>query len=250
MVQSLHNKRILVTGAATGIGAATVEALTLAGAKVAATFNNTEPANEFGASWVRCDVTDPDSVDAAFAEAIKELGGLDVLIHAAGLWEAGIPGNIGTENLHKMMNINFSGTVLTNQAAHAAMRGSGGRIINFGSSEGVTGSPVSATYAASKAAVHSWTRSAAKSWAVDNVTVNTIAPAVQTPGADKLRKFLGPDAGAMIDEQLKSAIPLGGKLGDPLVDLGPVLVFLSSDGSKFITGQFHSVDGGLLMVGG
>ena len=72
----------------------------------------------------------------------------------------------------------------------------------------------------------------------------------QTAGADRLRDFLGPDAGAFIDQQMKLSIPLGGKLGDPADDLGPVLVFLASDGAGFITGQLIPVDGGLAMVGG
>jgi len=82
------------------------------------------------------------------------------------------------------------------------------------------------------------------------VTVNALAPAVQTPGADRLREFLGPDAAAFVDQQIKATIPLGGALGDPVRDLGPMLVFLAGEGSGFITGQLLAVDGGLLMVGG
>ena len=77
------------------------------------------------------------------------------------------------------------------------------------------GSPISAVYAATKGAVQAWTRSAASAWAADNVTVNALAPAVQTPGADRLRDFLGPEAGALIDQQMKMMIPLGGALGIP-----------------------------------
>ncbi|PXW32677.1 UNVERIFIED_CONTAM: NAD(P)-dependent dehydrogenase (short-subunit alcohol dehydrogenase family) [Williamsia faeni] len=250
MTTLLNGRRVLVTGAATGIGAATVDVLTQAGAHVAATFHNTKPEDTASASWVHCDVTDPASVDSAFGEVVGTLGGLDVLIHAAGLWAPGVPGHIDTANIHKMIDINFTSTVLTNQAAHAVMRETGGQIINFGSSEGVSGSPISATYAASKAAVHSWSRSVAKAWAADNVTVNTIAPAVETPGANRLREFLGPEAAAQLTQQLKAAIPLGGELGDPATDVGPMLVFLSGEGAKFITGQFLAVNGGLLMVGG
>ena len=93
-------------------------------------------------------------------------------------------------------------------------------------------------------------RCAAQAWASDKITVNALAPAVQTPGADRLREFLGPDAGALIDQQLQTRIPLGGALGDPARDLAPVLVFLAGTGSGFITGQLIAVDGGLIMVGG
>jgi NAD(P)-dependent dehydrogenase (short-subunit alcohol dehydrogenase family) len=73
---------------------------------------------------------------------------------------------------------------------------------------------------------------------------------VQTAGADRLREFLGPDAAAMIDQQMQMMIPLGGTLGDPARDVGPMLVFLAGPGSGFITGQLLAVDGGLMMVGG
>jgi len=125
-----------------------------------------------------------------------------------------------------------------------------GRIINFVSSEAVIGSPVSAVYAATKGAVQAWMRSAARAWAADNITVNSLASAVQTAGADRLREFLGPEAGALIDQQMKMMLPLGGTLGDPARDVGPILVFLSGAGAGFITGQLPAVDGGLMMVGG
>jgi NAD(P)-dependent dehydrogenase (short-subunit alcohol dehydrogenase family) len=72
---------------------------------------------------------------------------------------------------------------------------------------------------------------------------------VQTPGADRLREFLGPEMSALIDQQISASIPLGGALGDPVNDLGPTLVFLCSAGSRFITGQLIAVDGGLIMLG-
>jgi 3-oxoacyl-[acyl-carrier protein] reductase len=181
---------------------------------------------------------------------VQELGGLDVLVNAAGLWQSGVPGQIDSDEIDFLLATNVKGTILTNQAAHAVMRGSGGQIINFGSSEAVMGSPFAAVYAATKGAVQAWTRSAAKAWGADRVTVNALAPAVQTAGADRLREFFGPDAAAFIDQQMFLQIPLGGKLGDPARDLGPVLVFLASEGAGFITGQLIPVDGGLAMVGG
>ena len=246
----LQGRRILVTGGATGIGAAAVGVLTEAGADVVATYHQTAPPDDLAATWLQCDVRDPDAVSATMQRAADNLGGLDVLVNAAGLWQPGIPGYISPDQISFLLDTNVKATILTNQAAYALMKGTGGRIINFGSSEAVMGSPISAVYAATKGAVQAWTRSAARAWAADNVTVNALAPAVQTPGADRLREFLGQDAGALIDQQLKSMIPLGGALGDPARDLGPVLVFLAGAGSGFITGQLLAVDGGLMMVGG
>jgi 3-oxoacyl-[acyl-carrier protein] reductase len=250
MTQQLSGKRILITGGATGIGAAAVQVLAGAGARVAATYHTTPPPHRDDATWLPCDATDPASVDEMFAAATAALHGLDVLVHAAGLWHAGVPGQIGVDDVRGVMDTNFTSTVLTNQAAAAIMtQTGGGRIINFGSSEGVMGSPMSAIYAASKSAVSSWTRSAAKCWAGQNITVNALAPAVETPGAQRLREFLGPDLMPIVEQQLQMSIPLGGKLGDPVADVGPVLVFLAGDGAHFITGQLIAVDGGLMMLG-
>lgn len=246
----LRDRRILVTGGATGIGAAAVAVLTEAGADVAATYHRTAPPDGLKAAWLQCDVRDADGVSAMTQEAVDRLGGLDVLVNAAGLWQPGIPGYINADDISFLLDTNVKATILTNQAAHTVMKGAGGRIINFGSSEALMGSPISAVYAATKGAVQAWTRSAARAWAADKVTVNALAPAVQTPGADRLREFLGPDAGALIDQQLQTMIPLGGALGDPARDVGPMLVFLAGPGSGFITGQLLAVDGGLAMIGG
>jgi 3-oxoacyl-[acyl-carrier protein] reductase len=247
----LEGRRILVTGAATGIGAAAVRVLHAAGASLAATYHRTAPADDApDVAWLQCDVREAESVDGAVAGAVRELGGLDVLVNAAGLWQPGVPGQISSDEIDFLCATNVKATILTNQAAHAVMREKGGQIINFGSAEAVMGSPMAAVYAATKGAVQAWTRSAAKAWGADRVTVNALAPAVQTPGADRLRDFLGPDVAPFIDQQMKLSIPLGGKLGDPTDDLGPVLVFLASTGARFITGQLIPVDGGLAMVGG
>lgn len=250
---SLRGRRILVTGGATGIGAAAVGVLTQAGADVVATHHRTPPPDGLGSHWLQCDVRDADAVSTMVQQAADHLGGLDVLVNAAGLWQAGIPGYVGVDEISFLLDTNVKATILTNQAAYAVMKAQepkGGRMINFGSSEAVMGSPISAVYAATKGAVQAWTRSAAKAWAAENITVNALAPAVQTAGADRLREFLGPEAAALIDQQMQMTIPLGGTLGDPARDLGPMLVFLAGPGSGFITGQLLAVDGGLMMVGG
>jgi 3-oxoacyl-[acyl-carrier protein] reductase len=250
---ALQGRRILVTGGASGIGAAAVGVLTAAGAEVAATYHKTPPPDDLAATWLQCDVRDADAVSAMTHQAVEHLGGLDVLVNAAGLWQAGIPGYIGVDDISFLLDTNVKATILTNQAAYTVMKDQnpkGGRIINFGSSEAVMGSPISAVYAATKGAVQAWTRSAAKAWGADNVTVNALAPAVQTAGSDRFREFLGPDASALVDQQMKMMIPIGGALGDAARDVGPMLVFLAGPGSGFITGQLLAVDGGLMMVGG
>lgn len=239
----------MVTGGASGIGAAALKVLTDAGARVVATYHKTAPADVDGVTWLPCDVRDAAAVEHTVRAAADQLGGLDVLLNAAGLWQPGIPGQLTEEQIDFLLDTNVKATILTNQAAYSVMRTSGGgRIINFGSAEAVMGSPISAVYAATKGAVTAWTRSAARTWAAEKVTVIALAPAVQTPGADRLRKFLGP-AAEFLDEQMKTSIPLGGALGDPVRDLGPALVFFCSEGSHFMTGQLVAVDGGLVMLG-
>src|SRR6478672_13673600 len=91
MTQPLGGRRILVTGGATGIGAAAVQVLSEAGAAVVATYHRTAPPERAGVSWVQCDVRDSAAVDKMVSEAAETLGGLDVLLHAAGLWQPGFP---------------------------------------------------------------------------------------------------------------------------------------------------------------
>jgi 3-oxoacyl-[acyl-carrier protein] reductase len=250
MTLPLDSRRILITGGATGIGAAAVHVLTEAGARVVATYHQSLPPEVDGVTWVQCDVRDAGAVDGMVDEATRVLGGLDVLLHAAGLWQPGIPGQITGEDIDFLMDTNIKATIFTNQSAYRVMRRSGGgRIINFGSGEAVMGSPISAVYAATKGAVAAWTRSIAKAWAAEKVSAIALAPAVQTPGADRLREFLGPAAAPFIDEEIKRTIPLGGALGDPVDDLGPALAFFCSAGSHFMTGQLVAVDGGLVMLG-
>jgi NAD(P)-dependent dehydrogenase (short-subunit alcohol dehydrogenase family) len=202
MTQPLHGRRILVTGGATGIGAAAVEVLSAAGADVGATYHRTPPPDGAGVSWVQCDLRDAAAVDDTVGGAAETLGGLDVLLHAAGLWQPGIPGQITGEEIDFLVDTNIKATIFANQAAYAVMRkDGGGRIINYGSGEAVVGSPISAVYAATKGAVAAWTRSIARAWAAEKVSAIALAPAVQTPGADRLREFLGPEAAKFIDEE-------------------------------------------------
>ena len=171
MAPPLHGRRILVTGGATGIGAAAVEALSQAGASVVATYHRTSPPEQAGVSWMQCDARDSVAVDAMVAGAAESLGGLDVLLHAAGLWQPGIPGQITGDDIDFLVDTNIKATIFTNQAAYAVMRkDGGGRIINFGSGEAVMGSPISALYAATKGAVSAWTRSIAKAWASEKAS--------------------------------------------------------------------------------
>jgi 3-oxoacyl-[acyl-carrier protein] reductase len=256
MTTELGGRRIVITGGATGIGLAAVKEISKHGAQVAAVYHNTPPPPEVAAAatWLRCDLTDKAAVDATFAAIAGQLGGIDVLLHAAGLWAPATPDGVSEAELNAIVAVNLNATVFANQAAFARMRDSGGAIINLGSVEGVTGSPISVHYAVAKAAVHAWTRSAARAWAPAGVTVNAVAPCVDTPNAGRLRDYFGAGdaagAGAeIVKARMKALVPLGGALGDAERDLCPMLVFLCGAGARFITGQLIAVDGGMRMLG-
>src|ERR1700741_5629598 len=102
----LQGRRILVTGGATGIGAAAVGVLTAAGAEVVATYPQTPPPDDLVATWLQCDVRDADAVSAMVQQAAEHLGGLDVLVNAAGLWQARRPGYMGVDEISFLLDTN------------------------------------------------------------------------------------------------------------------------------------------------
>jgi NAD(P)-dependent dehydrogenase (short-subunit alcohol dehydrogenase family) len=247
---NLNGKRVIITGAAGGIGAAAVEAFVKEGAKVACTYNSAQPALPDGVvASAKCDITSKASVDSVFDSFAAQLGGLDVLIQAAGL-HGGCPADqISEDYWDNMFALNGKATLFTNQAAFRHLREHGGSIINMGSCEGVRGFAGNAAYAATRGAVTAWTRSVALEWGKHRIRVNALAPVAETAPAKRMRAALDDATNAMMDAYLQGAIPLGGKMGDALNDIAPALVFLASDASHFITGQTLAVDGGFMMLG-
>jgi 2-hydroxycyclohexanecarboxyl-CoA dehydrogenase len=253
-MKELEGKRIIVTGGASGMGAATVRAFARAGADVA----SLDIADEAGTAvadaatvtgpgkvhYHHCDVSDRGEVVTAFADAVAGMGGLDALVHAAGLERNAPAEEITDDDWHLMLDVNAGGTFVTNQAAFPHLREHGGRIVNFGSGAGVRGMPGGAHYSASKGAVLAWSRTIAVEWAKYGITVNAMVPAIWTPMYQAHRDRLDPQELAAHDARMAVSVPLGGKLGDPDEDFAPVLVFLVSDAARFITGQTVCVDGG------
>jgi len=145
------------------------------------------------------------------------------------------------------LDVNARGTMYTNQAAFPHLRVGGGGIVNFASSTGVHGMVDGGHYAASKGAVLAWARSIAKEWGRHGIRANAVTPVISTPMYKTYRARLAPEALAEHDAEIARRIPLGGKFGDPDIDMAPVIVFLVSDASRFITGQTLAVDGGWLI---
>ena len=253
----LKGRRLIVTGAAGGIGASVLRGLVAAGARVAAMDVNdaagggeaarADATGPGAARYFRCDVRRRAEVDAAFDAAAAWLGGLDALINIAGIERASPAESIGDADWDLMFDVNARGTLNTNQAAFPYLCAKGGRILNFGSAAGVMGLPGCAHYSAAKAAVLGWTRAVAKEWGKYGISVNAAAPGMWTPMYEAHRARMDAQALAAHDSMMAGLIPLGGKLGDPDRDMTPFVVFMMSEGARFITGQTLAVDGGLMI---
>jgi len=251
----LAQKRIVVTGGSRGIGAALVSALVSEGAQVAsiditddAGYAVALAANAKGpgrSDYYHCDISKRSDVAAAFLAATDKMGGLDGLVNAAGIEQQVVPEDIGDDAWQRLLAVNVTGTFITNQVAFHYLRQHGGRILNFGSDAGLVAYPGAAHYSASKGAVISWSRSVAAAWGRYGITVNSVVPAIWTPMYDEHRATLGEEELKAHDAGMARAIAIGGKLGDPVKDFAPVIVFLLSDGARFITGQIISVNGGI-----
>jgi len=251
----LEGKRIIVTGSARGMGAGTLRSYVKAGATVVgmdvrddegtAVASEADAGGPGSATYLHVDISDRGSIEQAFGAAVAQLGGLDVLAHPAAIHRFSNASDVSVEDWDFMFKVNVRGTMLTNQIARGHMQSSGGgSIINFGSISGQRPEPGAAAYSAAKGAVHSWTRTAAGTWGADNIRVNAILPAMDTP---MYREALAqaPEEVQDSNRQVNLAtIYMGGQYGDPDKHLGPVMVFLASDASWFITGQMIPVDGG------
>lgn len=250
----LRGKRVIVTGGARGMGASVVRAFAKEGAavasfdildemgqNVAAEATSSGPGN---VTYYHCDISNRDEVSRTFEEVVGKLGGLDVLVSAAGVNRIIPPEDLTEKDLDFMFKINLYGTIFTNQEAFKYMSDQGGKIINFASVAGMNPYPAGSHYSASKGAIASWTRSVAHAWGKYGITVNSMAPAIWTPMYDERRSKMSMEELIVHDDMYAKTIPIGGKLGDPDHDFSPVMVFLASEDSRFITGQIIPVDGG------
>lgn len=246
------SKVAVVTGGASGIGEATCHELSRRGLKVAVLDVNEQAAQHVAedlrasgsaALGVGADVTDRVAVEQAFAKIRSELGPVSVLVTSAGLFGFAPFIEITAEAWARIIDVNLTGTFHCCQVALPDMLAAKwGRIVMISSSSAQRGSPFAAHYAAAKGAVLTLTKSLAREYAAQGITVNTIPPSgIETPmqHQNQAAGYLGSN------EQIASNIPVG-YLGTG-ADIAAAVGFLSSDEARYITGQVLGVNGGSVL---
>ncbi|GAA0530198.1 beta-ketoacyl-ACP reductase [Saccharopolyspora subtropica] len=230
-------RSVLVTGGNRGIGLAIAKAFQAAGDKVAVTHRGSgAPEGLFG---VRCDVTDPEQVAAAFDEVEAAHGRVEVLVANAGITDDGLLLRMGEEQFGRVIDANLAGSYrVAKRAASSMLRNRRGRMIFISSVVGLSGGAGQANYAASKAGLVGLARSIARELGSRGITANVVAPG-----------FVTTDMTDALPEERKKEI-----LGQvPLArfaaaeEIAAAVQWLASDAAGYVTGAVIPVDGGLGM---
>jgi len=238
----LSGKTVLVTGAAKRLGRAIALAAAEAGANVAITYRTSAreaealagalAKNGGEALALRCDVTDETSVSEAVKEAAGELGGIDVLVNNAAIYETVEFEKITVSQWDTLFATNTRGPFLVSRAALPYLKKRKGRIVNMGSLGGLRPWPTHAHYCSSKAALHMLTKVMAKALAPE-IAVNAVAPGMID---------LGEKAAAAFMKKMAKQTPM--RRNGTAADIAAAVMFFAA-APHFITGQIMVVDGGL-----
>lgn len=244
-MSKLEGKVAVVTGGNSGIGYATAKELKEQGAHVIISGRNSERVKEaartLGVTGIVADVSDLSAIDELVDQVKAQHSYVDILLVNAGIFQPAPVGQISEELFDHQIGINFKGAVFTTEKFLPLLK-EGSSIINLSSVNAYTGMPNTAVYAASKAALNSYTRTAATELAPKNIRINAVNPGpVQTPIFGKTgmpEAQLGDFATAM-----QERIPLK-RFGQPQ-DIAKLVSFLASDDASFITGSEYNIDGGI-----
>jgi 2-keto-3-deoxy-L-fuconate dehydrogenase len=231
----------VVTGAGSGIGLATAEAMLAEGGRVVA-LDLVPPARRDGLLSLRCDVTDQASVDAAVGATVAEFGGIDVLVNNAGIGAQGTVEDNDLGEWQRVFDVNVFGMVRMSKACLPHLRQSRQpAIVNTASIVSWTGLPQRACYGASKGAVYALTLAMAADCAPHRIRVNCVCPGtVDTPWVSRLlASAADPDAARA---SLIARQPIG-RLGRA-EEVAAAIVYLASPAAGYVTGSALQIDGG------
>jgi NAD(P)-dependent dehydrogenase (short-subunit alcohol dehydrogenase family) len=255
LAADLVGKRAVVTGAATGIGRAIAVALARHGVRVAVA-DLDRPRAEVtaaeiaqGARAVSIDVRRRDAVEAAFAEVVADWGGYDILVANAGVSTMRRAVDLTDADWDFNFDVNARGVFLTNQIAarHFLERRTHGVIVNTASLAAKVGAPLLAHYSASKFAVLGWTQALARELAPSGIRVNAVCPGFVRTGMQSREVLWEAELRGVTPERViadyVAQTPLG-RLEEP-EDVAELVVFLCSNGARFMTGQGVNVTGGV-----
>lgn len=242
-------KNVLVTGASHGIGRATATLFAENGYNVAINYNSSPEeaqalvdeltAKGCNVMAVKANVAKRAEVEEMFTQISKTFGDVHILVNNAGIESQKLFTDVSEAEWDKIFDVNMKGVFnCTQMALKSMIREHYGKIINVSSMLGITGSSCEVPYSASKAAVIGFTKALAKEVGPSNINVNTVAPGVIDT---KMNRRIEP----AIIERLKQQTPLG-TIGT-CEDIAEAVLFLASEGAKFITGQVLSPNGGLVI---
>jgi NAD(P)-dependent dehydrogenase (short-subunit alcohol dehydrogenase family) len=241
-MRGLENKRVVITGGASGIGAATVRRFLDEGSRVLVIDSDAKGNDELAEALpnlegsIVADVSDPDEVSRAFAEVDAALSGVDVLVNNAGISIRHSFLDITPDEWQRVQNVNLNGVFYVAQQSAARMVDQGGGVIlNMGSTNGLIGSPYYSDYNASKAGVIELTRTMALELA-PKVRVNAVCPGyILTPMQEA-------EYTPEMMQALNDKIPLR-RHGLP-EEVAALFAFLASDDAMYLNGQTFVIDGG------
>ena len=231
------SRSVLVTGGNRGIGLAIARAFADSGDAVTVTHRTGEP--PAGLAGVRCDVSDAESVDSAFAAVEERQGPVEVLVANAGITRDTLLLRMTEDDFGAVVDTNLAGAFrVAKRAARGMLRARQGRIVLVGSVVGLLGSPGQVNYAASKAGLVGMARSIARELGSRGITANVVAPG-----------FVESDMTAELTEERRAEILAGIPLGRYATadEVARVVRWVASDEAAYVTGAVIPVDGGLGM---
>lgn len=251
MAGRLAGKVALVTGAASGIGAAVARRFAEEGARLAVADRQAELLRDLaratGAVPIPCDVTSDTEIKAAIAAAAKALGSIEILVNAAGIISTDDPATIEDAVWRRTLDVNLTGVM---QACRAALPGmvarGGGAIVNIASVAAFNATPGAASYAASKAGVVAFTRAIANRYGGEGVRANCLCPGwVRTPMSEREMAEAAAQQGITPEAAFRAmAERLALKRIAEAAEMANCCLFLASDEASFVTGATLVADGG------